>query len=510
MIPGYKILDEIGKGGMATVFKAMDGNNQFVAIKMLNDAYKHNEIVRKRFENEAKAMQMLDHPNIVKVIDFINFDDELAIVMELIDGVSLQQLIRRNGKLTERATVSLMNQILSALDYAHQRGIIHRDIKPSNFIINKKNIVKVIDFGVAKFAHDDEELNLTKAGTEIGTVSYMSPEQVKDSKTLDNLTDIYSLGVMLYFMLTGKHPYNLRELSSFDIKEKIVNEPLPTIDNLPSFSKVIAKATEKKPQNRYLSCGQFHQALIQALQSPSSKQSEGNSSKIVKLLIGRSLNANIIINKPYISRKHAILFIDVRRKEFVIEDLNSTSGTYVNGKKIINTKINLKKGDVVNLGNYQLNWSEYVDKVLKDESVEIERDNEESLISGTTTHTSGNTLFDNYLKAMSKYVDFNGRASVREFWSFVLFTFLFYFGGALLIVLTNNTDLQHADADTLAGIFGYFLSIVFVHFLPGLAVMTRRLQDTNHPWWFMFIPIYNFILTIMEGDSGSNEYGNKN
>ena len=301
----------------------------------------------------------------------------------------------------------------------------------------------------------------------------------------------------------------IKELSSFDVKAKIVKEPLPTIEHLPGFSAVIAKATEKKPQKRYLSCGQFNQALILALQSPGSMQSgkKENPSKIVKLLIGRSYDANLIINEPYISRKHAILFIDVGQKEFTIEDLNSTSGTYVNGKKIY-SKIKLKKGYKVYLGNYQLNWEDYVAKVLEDEAVEIE--NDDTLNSGTTTHTTGNSLWDNYVRAMSKYADFNGRAGAREYWSFVLFAFLFFLAGAMIIASANHTDLQHADIATRNKIMNYYLLVGLVHFLPGLAVTVRRMHDTNNSGWFMLVPIYNIILTVMESDNGPNKYGNKN
>ena len=503
MIPGYQIIEEIGKGGMANVYKARSIDGKIVAIKMLNDFYKNDLNVRKRFQNEALAMQKLNHPNIVKVEEFVSIDDNSAIIMEYLDGITLSQFVKRYGPLNEKIVLSIMNQILSALDFAHKNGIIHRDIKPSNFIIQKNNIIKIIDFGIAKFVDSDKEFSFTKTGTAIGTVAYMSPEQVKGLKNIDNLTDIYSLGVLLYYMLEGKHPYNLNELSDFDVRESIVKKPLPSLNN--KFNFVIKKATEKKPKDRYLSCQQFMEDLLKASQTTGVTKTEIdlNENKIVKLLAGRSYEADIKINKPYVSRKHAFLIIDIFNNKYFIQDLNSTSGTYVNNKKVIN-KQQLDKGDVVRFGDYIFDWEHYVSKVVRDNTIENE---EIYLQSGTTYPNKKNeTWWDNYVKAMSKFYIFEGRANKKEYWSFVFFSLLIFFLGNILLFLMSI--LFEFDKNlTFITLAGYSGLVFLIHLVPGLAVGVRRIHDTNNSGWFVLVPFYNLVLSLTDGNSFNNKYG---
>jgi len=260
-IGSYKIIRKLGEGGMATVYEAVHIRlGTKVAIKILKAEYQVNAIIRKRFINEAKITARLIHPNIVRVLDFIESHEGTVIVMEYLDGLNLAQYLKKYQPSIDRK-ISLFIQVLKALDFAHRHGIIHRDIKPENIFLLHDHTVKVLDFGIAKISEND--LKLTSTGTQMGTPLYMSPEQVKEVSQVDNLTDIYSLGVVLYFLLEGKPPYNVETLSKYEIFNKIVNEPLKRLTKHKEYQLVIDKATRKIPTERYLTCRDFARDLIE-------------------------------------------------------------------------------------------------------------------------------------------------------------------------------------------------------------------------------------------------------
>ena len=259
----YKITNTIGKGGMAEVWQAEHQtlDDRKVAIKILDSVLARNEKIAVRFVNEAKIMARLEHENIVKVIDFEQKTDMLAIVMELLQGKSLTGYIKQKGKLKKDEAIKIFKQALSAFDFAHKKGVVHRDVKPSNIFIEtgKQNNVKILDFGIAKLL--ESNTNDTNTGAQMGTPIYMSPEQVKDSKNIDQRSDIYSLGVVLYYMLKGEPPYDGTSLSNFDIYTKIVNEPVPELPEYPQINAIIKKATDKNPNQRYQNCKEFEKAF---------------------------------------------------------------------------------------------------------------------------------------------------------------------------------------------------------------------------------------------------------
>ena len=260
-ILNYRITRLIGSGGMAKVYEAEHVNlGSKVAIKILDSALASKGNLKERFRNEAKIMASLRHENIVQVLDY--YEDEesnvYAIVMEYLDGESLADFIRTHGALSEQLVYDIMTKALKAFGFAHSKGLIHRDVKPANIFITKEKNIKILDFGIAKLIGQDADL--TGTGMQMGTPMYMSPEQVKDSKHLDKRSDIYSLGVMMYFMLTGGSPYDKNTNSNFDILNKIVNEPLPEVQGS-KFNRVIKKATSKVPENRYQSCDEFLKEL---------------------------------------------------------------------------------------------------------------------------------------------------------------------------------------------------------------------------------------------------------
>jgi len=260
-ILNYRITDLIGEGGMGIVYLA---EHQFleskVAIKCLHPQYVNNKEVKERFLNEAIALSKLKHNNIVSLINLEQYDNNLYIIMEYVEGPSLGNYIEHiNGPIHERKIFYIFNQILDAFSYAHSLGIIHRDIKPSNIILAANDTPKILDFGIAKILESGRRI--TSAGTRMGSVLYMSPEQIL-GKEIDLRTDIYSLGLTLYEMATGKYPYDLDENTDFMIQEKKLKEPFPhpkiyypyISDHLCS---VIYRATNIYPENRFRDCEEF-------------------------------------------------------------------------------------------------------------------------------------------------------------------------------------------------------------------------------------------------------------
>ena len=224
-IQSYEIIDIIGHGGMGIVYKARhEFRKETVVIKTLHPQYALDPELRKRFKNEASILNNLDHPNIVKVLDFIEEPDSLNIVMEYAEGRTLDKIIGEEvGPIPYEKALVLFEQILLGVSYAHQNGVIHRDLKPGNIIITKDNKVKITDFGIAKIEGGGSH---TKTGTKMGTLYYMSPEQIRGER-VDERSDIYSLGITLYEMLAGRLPFERKQgASDFVVMNQIVNEEI--------------------------------------------------------------------------------------------------------------------------------------------------------------------------------------------------------------------------------------------------------------------------------------------
>lgn len=200
----YEIREIIGVGGMAVVYKAYDViDDRIVAIKILKEEFLANDEFRRRFKNESKAIAVLSHPNIVKVYD-VSFGDRLQyIVMEYIEGITLKEYIEQQKVINWKEAVHFVTQILKALQHAHDKGIVHRDVKPQNIMLLQDGTIKVTDFGIARFCRGDTR---TMTENAIGSVHYISPEQARGEIT-DDKADIYSVGVVMYEMLTGQLPF---------------------------------------------------------------------------------------------------------------------------------------------------------------------------------------------------------------------------------------------------------------------------------------------------------------
>ena len=248
----YEILEVIGTGGMAVVYKARCHRlNRLVAIKILKDEYSQDEEFRRRFHAESQAVAMLSHPNIVSVYDVSSSSEADFIIMELIDGITLKQYMEKKGVLNWKETLHFAIQIAKALEHAHGRGIVHRDIKPHNVMVLKNGSVKVADFGIAQIASTNTT-TLTKEA--LGSVHYISPEQARGGR-VDNRSDLYSLGIVMYEMIAGRVPYDGD--SAVNIAIQHINggaqKPSQYNPNIPQgLEQIILKAMALAPRDRYM------------------------------------------------------------------------------------------------------------------------------------------------------------------------------------------------------------------------------------------------------------------
>lgn len=267
-INNYIIERKLGDGGMGEVYYARHNKvDREVAIKVLYSHLFSNESIHNRFKNEANALIKLNHPHIVKIFDYVEQENFACLIMEYINGYSLDTYISQvSGPLPSQKATIIICSVLDAVQYAHDNNVYHRDIKPANIMISKDGSkVRIMDFGIAKLT-DSKNFKTTHANTQLGTPFYMSPEQIK-GLPFTRMGDIYSLGVTLFEMVTGKCPYH-HITSLFELQSKIVNEPLPlTNDYYPGVSlriqNAISIATQKSPENRFQNCDLFKNYLLE-------------------------------------------------------------------------------------------------------------------------------------------------------------------------------------------------------------------------------------------------------
>lgn len=258
----YEILDQLGQGGMATVFRAYDPRfKREVALKLLPHALLHDPTFRVRFEREAQTIASLEHPAIVPVYDYGEADGQPYLVMRLMTGGTLADRLAQ-GSLPMSEVARIFNRLAPALDAAHKQGIIHRDLKPGNILFDQWNEPYLADFGIAKLTDGDATKALTATGGTMGTPAYMSPEQVQGGH-LDGRSDVYALGVILFEMLTGKRPYEA--MTPMAVALKHVTDPVPPLpkaDLPPECQTVVNKALAKTPDHRYASASSLAQDIV--------------------------------------------------------------------------------------------------------------------------------------------------------------------------------------------------------------------------------------------------------
>src|SRR6266540_1090402 len=269
----YELEELVGKGGMSSVYRARDRLlERTVAIKLLHEHYSRDEDYVERFRREARAAARLSHPNIVTVIDRGQADGRQFIVFEYVDGQNLKQLVERQGRLPVRTTLELGVEIGRALAFAHDAGLVHRDVKPQNVLLGNGD-VKVTDFGIARSL--DVKSGLTETGTVLGTSEYIAPEQAS-GRPVDALSDVYSLGIVLWELLAGGPPYTGESFLAVAMRH--VNDPVPSISSVRPdvpvrLDAALRRAMAKDPTDRFASMDEFVaelQACLEGLGRPDS------------------------------------------------------------------------------------------------------------------------------------------------------------------------------------------------------------------------------------------------
>jgi serine/threonine-protein kinase len=386
VIGNYRIEREIGEGGMSHVYvgrtiarNAVLPENYAVVLKIMSEELAGEVTARKRFVKEAQILEKLRHRNITRFYEFINNKDNAVLVMEFVEGKPVDLILAEKGSMPIPDAISIAQSMLEALVYAHGKGIVHRDIKPANLIRETAGAVKVTDFGIAKIkegAAVPGQTVLTKSGFLLGTPHYMSPEQIREPKDAGAKSDVYSAGVVLYEMLTGALPFNSRSLPKL-IDAIYRGEKQPPSALRAEIDKeleaIVLKAMHPKMEGRYEGAREFFEALeeynLRPMNTPTMRPqpavgagqsatpawllvnvkpeiNEKHALKGDSVMVGRDRSCAIVLAHPAVSRRHAR--ITLSGTSYVVEDLKSANGTYVNNTRVDRAK--LKPGDVVRFG----------------------------------------------------------------------------------------------------------------------------------------------------------------
>jgi serine/threonine protein kinase len=359
ILGNYKITSKIGEGGMGTVFKGIDEMlEREVAIKMLRPDFTRESEIVERFRSEAITLAKLNHPNVATLHSFFRHADDYFMVMEYVRGETLDSLIRRSGPLPVERAIQLFGLALEGIGHAHTMGIIHRDIKPANMMLTEKGSIKVMDFGIARVLGSTR---MTRQGTIIGTVEYMAPEQIQ-GKDSDARTDVYSLGILLYEMVTGRVPF--KHDSEFGLMMMQINDPPPPprtfAPHLPlHVEQAIMRSLAKRPDARFQSVGEFRLALQgMALSNPLAQQ-PAPTLPISKF----SLNQDVVATHPIEANPHAghTLFVNHSTDSHPSQSgstqaISSASGSFFTANQASDYSTAPQTGSIFK----RLNWAHYV------------------------------------------------------------------------------------------------------------------------------------------------------
>ena len=377
-VGSYKIEEQLGQGGMATVYKAYHpALDRYVAIKVMDAALSKERDFIERFKREARVIARLDNTHIVPVYDFDEHNGQPYIVLKLIDGQTLRDRML-SSPLSKDEILQIVSAVGKALDYAHRRGVLHRDTKPSNVLIASDGQIYLTDFGLARIMESASSLT---GDMILGTPYYISPEQAMNAEKLDEGTDIYSFGVMIYEMVVGRLPFDGD--TTFTVIEDHIfkSPPLPTFINpdlSPEVEQVLLKALAKKRSDRQENVASLVKAFksawgintkksgvssttMESVQIATLSAENGTAFPLAEetVVLGRNSATNNIQNdidlseldiKKIISRRHAK--IQRENGEFILYDLESRNGTFINGQRLSSTQPHtLVSGDVIEFGS---------------------------------------------------------------------------------------------------------------------------------------------------------------
>lgn len=376
-IPYYKVTRLIQEGGTSAVYEGIDlRSGQIVAIKSLFPQKAKDDFILKRFKEEANHYLLLEHPNIPKLVDYIEQEGRVFLIMEFVTGIDMNKYLQTNGPLNEDMTIHFFTLILDSIGFLHKKGILHLDIKPSNIMVTSDLGIKILDLGISAKVSEGEPMK-----KKCGSPSFMSPEQINGEK-LGTYTDIYQIGVTLFNMITGKLPfYGSTQKEIFD---KICNQPFPQLNEFSKYTNdslqtVIDKAIQKKGEDRFKSCEEFKEALLDSLSNSHGVEEKDSDIEIIEeekksnmriINIGREMGNDIVISDDSFVGRHHLQIIKDDAGVFFARDLNSTNGTFVNGKRITG-EIQIDENDIIRIGNTTLPWISYF---LDSGETEIEED----------------------------------------------------------------------------------------------------------------------------------------
>lgn len=496
----------IGSGGMGRVLRGTDPQGRQVAIKEILPEFASDLEIRLRSEREVELLQQLNNDSIVKVLDQFPYGDNFYIVMEFVDGLNIEQYVQKCGAIPYERAARFMVKILEAMQAVHEKNFVHRDVKPSNIMIRKDERICILDFGIAKdLSNLSSSYNTTVVGTVLGSDGYMSPEQA-DGFSIDHRADIYALGCVFYFMLTGHHAYNTLS-SDFETRTNITSTPFPRLSDKSkkSFPKelqdVLDRATDKNMMKRYQSCREFRKDLESFLHYTWPNPSPDR----IYITVGREGCDILIDDNDYrVSRSHLdIIFRQFTGGRYYVITDHSANGTMVNGRR-------LNRGESENIPadntppkvllacdeRYLLDWEEV--KRLIAIKLDGKTDDSDSPRPFTPIPPKDISFVDAIKLFVSRALDFKGRSRRKEYWYVYLANTIIQI--PYFILLTNSIiygDYIKPEYTLLYGLyFGAFL-------VPGISLTLRRLHDIGKDWRTFFwclaliIPLINFVILIM-------------
>lgn len=362
----YKVTRLIQEGGTSAVYEGKDlRSGKTVAIKALFQSKLKDEFLMKRFKEEANHYLLLEHPNIPKLVDFIEQDGRVFLVMEYVTGMDMNKYLQMYGPLNEDMIIHFFSMILDTIGFLHQKGVLHLDIKPSNVMVTDNYGIKILDLGISSKMSEGEPIK-----KKCGSPSFMAPEQINGGK-LDVYTDIYQIGVTLFNMVTGNLPFKGK--TQKEIFDNICNQSVPQLKEYSEsvderLQQVIDKSMQKEGKDRYATCEEFKEALLDSFSAEVVNGTEEPKDEIIEethnnmriITVGREIGNDIVISNDSFVGRHHLQLIKDDAGVFFVRDLNSTNGTFVNGKRI-EGEVQIESNDIIRIGNTTLQWQKFFD-----------------------------------------------------------------------------------------------------------------------------------------------------